>query len=169
MRGPSCYSVSEGELEMRKKSLKLLLEKKLAILERAIESNLNDVDLKLARLKLCTEFWEPSAVIKEWQKLVFLHPNNPTLWQKYLLFCQSQFSTFAVSKVHSLYGKCLSTLSAVEDGSMVSHPALPGTEEAMLGKMMSLKFGSVFAFFDTRSLTFVLLWFIFKRKCYILT
>ncbi|XP_053113151.1 nuclear exosome regulator NRDE2 isoform X3 [Hemicordylus capensis] len=132
MRGPSCYSVSEGEREMRKKSLKLVLEKKLAILERAIESNPNDVDLKLARLKLCTEFWEPSAVIKEWQKLVFLHPNNPVLWQKYLLFCQSQFSTFAVLKVHSLYGKCLSTLSAVQDGSMVSHPALPGTEEAML-------------------------------------
>ncbi|XP_044291906.1 nuclear exosome regulator NRDE2 isoform X1 [Varanus komodoensis] len=132
MKGPSCYTIDKGEQETRKKSLKLVLEKKLAILERAIESNLNDVDLKLARLKLCTEFWEPSAVIKEWQKLVFLHPNNPTLWQKYLLFCQSQFSTFVVSKVHSLYGKCLSTLSAVQDGSMVSHPALPGTEEAVL-------------------------------------
>ncbi|XP_061467929.1 nuclear exosome regulator NRDE2 [Rhineura floridana] len=132
MRGPSCYAISEGERETRKISLKLILEKKLAILERAIESNPNNVDLKLARLTLCTEFWEPSAVIKEWQKLVFLHPNNPVLWQKYLLFCQSQFSTFVVSKVHSLYGKCLSTLSAVQDGSMVSHPALPGTEEAML-------------------------------------
>ncbi|XP_062974026.1 nuclear exosome regulator NRDE2 [Elgaria multicarinata webbii] len=132
MRGPSCYTINEGERETRKKSLKLVLEKKLAILERAIESNVNNVDLKLARLKLCMEFWEPSAVIKEWQKLVFLHPNNPALWQKYLLFCQSQFSTFVVSKVHSLYGKCLSTLSAVQDGSMVSHPALPGTEEAML-------------------------------------
>lgn len=134
MRGSSPYSVSEGEQEVRRKSLKLILEKKLAILERAIESNPNVVDLKLAKLKLCTEFWEPSILIKEWQKLVFLHPNNPGLWQKYLLFCQSQFSTFSVSKVHSLYGKCLSTLAAVQDGSMVSHPILPGTEEAMLGK-----------------------------------
>ncbi|KAH0620431.1 hypothetical protein JD844_020874 [Phrynosoma platyrhinos] len=132
MNTPSCFTMSEGEWQMRKKSLKLVLEKKLAILERAIENNPNSVDLKLARLKLCMEFWEPSAVMKEWQKLVFLHPNDPVLWQKYLLFCQSQFSTFVVSKVHSLYGKCLSTLSAVQDGSMVSHPALPGTEEAML-------------------------------------
>nr|XP_008112882.1 PREDICTED: protein NRDE2 homolog [Anolis carolinensis] len=132
MRGPSCFTMTEGEWETRKKSLKLVLEKKLAILERAIENNPNSVDLKLARLKLCMEFWEPSAVIKEWQKLVFLHPNDPVLWQKYLLFCQSQFSTFVVSKVHSLYGKCLSTLSAIQDGNMVSHPALPGTEEAML-------------------------------------
>lgn len=122
---------------MRKKSSKLILEKKLAILERAIENNPNEVDLKLARLKLCIEFWEPSAVVKEWQKLIFLHPNNPALWQKYLLFCQSQFSTFTVSKTHGCYGKCLSTLSAVNDGSMVSHPALPGTEEAMLGKRAS--------------------------------
>lgn len=144
MKGPSCYAISEGEHETRKKSFRLVLEKKLAILERAIESNPNDVDLKLARLKLCTEFWEPSAVIKEWQKLVFLHPNNSTLWQKYLLFCQSQFSTFLVSKVHTLYGKCLSTLAAVQDGSMVSHPVLPNTEEAMLGKSMILAASHLF-------------------------
>ncbi|XP_009946671.1 PREDICTED: protein NRDE2 homolog, partial [Leptosomus discolor] len=131
MRGPSPYA-SKGEQEVRRKSLKLILEKKLAILERAIESNPSNVDLKLARLRLCTEFWEPPALIKEWQKLIFLHPNNPELWKKYLLFCQSQFTTFSVSKINSLYGKCLSTLAAVQDGSMVSHPLLPGTEEAML-------------------------------------
>ncbi|XP_037249686.1 nuclear exosome regulator NRDE2 isoform X1 [Falco biarmicus] len=131
MRGPSPYA-SKGEQEVRRKSLKLILEKKLAILERAIESNPSNVDLKLARLKICAEFWEPPALIKEWQKLIFLHPNNPELWKKYLLFCQSQFTTFSVSKINSLYGKCLTTLAAVQDGSMVSHPLLPGTEEAML-------------------------------------
>ncbi|XP_069714794.1 nuclear exosome regulator NRDE2 [Phaenicophaeus curvirostris] len=131
VRGPSPYA-SKGEQEIRRKSLKLILEKKLAILERAIESNPSNVDLKLARLKICTEFWEPPSLIKEWQKLIFLHPNNPELWKKYLLFCQSQFTTFSVSKINSLYGKCLTTLAAVQDGSMVSHPLLPGTEEAML-------------------------------------
>ncbi|KAK2538190.1 Nrde2 [Columba livia] len=131
MRGSNLYA-SKGEQEVRRKSLKLILEKKLAILERAIESNPSNVDLKLARLKICTEFWEPPALIKEWQKLIFLHPNNPELWKKYLLFCQSQFTTFSVSKINSLYGKCLTTLAAVQDGSMVSHPLLPGTEEAML-------------------------------------
>uniref|UniRef100_A0A8C6DMQ0 Nuclear exosome regulator NRDE2 n=1 Tax=Moschus moschiferus TaxID=68415 RepID=A0A8C6DMQ0_MOSMO len=131
MRSPGLYAVEEGEMETRKRSLRLVLEKKLAILERAIESNPSSVDLKLAKLKLCAEFWEPTTLLKEWQKLIFLHPNNTALWQKYLLFCQSQFSTFSVSKIQSLYGKCLSTLSAVRDGSIVSHPELPGTEEAM--------------------------------------
>ncbi|XP_016045369.1 nuclear exosome regulator NRDE2 [Erinaceus europaeus] len=131
MRSPGLYAIEEGEREKRKRSLKLTLEKKLAILERAIESNQSSVELKLAKLKLCAEFWEPSSLVKEWQKLIFLHPNNTALWRRYLLFCQSQFSTFTVSKIHSLYGKCLSTLSAVHDGSILSHPALPGTEEAM--------------------------------------
>ncbi|XP_030340572.1 nuclear exosome regulator NRDE2 isoform X4 [Strigops habroptila] len=131
MGGPGPYA-SKGEQEVRKKSLKFILEKKLAILEKAIESNPSNVDLKLARLKICSEFWEPPALIKEWQKLIFLHPNNPELWKKYLLFSQSQFTTFSVSKINSLYGKCLTTLAAVRDGSMVSHPLLPGTEEAML-------------------------------------
>ncbi|XP_030905290.2 nuclear exosome regulator NRDE2 [Melopsittacus undulatus] len=131
MGGPGPYA-SKGEQEVRRKSLKFILEKKLAILERAIESNPSNVDLKLARLKICAEFWEPPALIKEWQKLIFLHPNSPELWKKYLLFCQSQFTTFSVSKINSLYGKCLTTLAAVRDGSMVSHPLLPGTEEAML-------------------------------------
>ncbi|XP_030070609.1 nuclear exosome regulator NRDE2 [Microcaecilia unicolor] len=133
MKGPSMYTIDEKELESRRKSLKLILEKKLSILDRAIESNPHRVELKLARLKLCEELWEPAVLLKEWQKLVFLHPNDAALWQKYLLFSQSQFSTFSVSKVLSIYGKCLSTLAAVRDGSMVSHPLLPGTEEAMFG------------------------------------
>lgn len=65
---------------------------------------------------------------------VFLHPNSAPLWKEYLLFTQSYFSNFTVPKVNSAYGKCISTLSAVRDGSMVSHPALPGIEEDMLGK-----------------------------------
>ncbi|MGH0174410.1 UNVERIFIED_CONTAM: hypothetical protein FKN15_010094 [Acipenser sinensis] len=132
MTGPSPFTMSERESEKRKTSLKVTLEKKIAILERAIESNPGSVKLKLARLELCKELWEPSTLLKEWKKLVFLHPNNTELWKKYLLFCQSQFSTFSVLKVNSIYGKCLTTLAAVHDGSMVSHPALPGTEEAIL-------------------------------------
>lgn len=137
MTGPSPFTMSERESEKRKTSLKVTLEKKIAILERAIESNPGSVKLKLARLELCKELWEPSTLLKEWKKLVFLHPNNTELWKKYLLFCQSQFSTFSVLKVNSIYGKCLTTLAAVHDGSMVSHPALPGTEEAILGKNLS--------------------------------
>lgn len=114
-------------------SLRAVLEKKLSIVDRAVESNPTNVDLKLEKLRLCKELWEPATLQKEWKKLVFIHPNSAPLWRKYLLFTQSHFSMFSVSKVNSVFGKCLSTLSAVQDGSMVSHPPLPGTQEDLLG------------------------------------
>lgn len=134
MRRPGLYAPQVDEEPRRRASLRMLVEKKLAIVERALESNQGSVELQLARLHLCAELQEPGALAKEWQKLIFLHPNDAALWQKYLRFCQSQFSTFSVSKMQGLYGKCLSTLSAVQDGSILSHPALPGTEQALFGK-----------------------------------
>ncbi|XP_054652067.1 nuclear exosome regulator NRDE2 isoform X2 [Dunckerocampus dactyliophorus] len=118
--------------ERRKSSYKAVLEKKLSIADRAVATNPSCIALQLERLRICQELWEPSLLAKEWKKLVFLHPNSGPLWREYLLFTQSYFSNFSVSKVNSAYGKCLSTLSAVRDGSMVSHPALPGIEEDML-------------------------------------
>ncbi|XP_072424178.1 nuclear exosome regulator NRDE2 [Chiloscyllium punctatum] len=132
IQDPSPYMTSAAESEKRKRSRRAVWEKKLAILERAIESNPNNVELKVARLELGKESWEPSILVNEWKKVVFLHPNDTTLWQRYLLFCQSQFSTFSTSKVNGIYGKCLSTLAAALDGTLLSHPALPDTEEAML-------------------------------------
>ncbi|XP_041071203.1 nuclear exosome regulator NRDE2 isoform X1 [Carcharodon carcharias] len=132
MKGPNPYTATAEEAEKRKRSRRVVLEKKLAILEQAIESNPNNAELKVARLELAKESWEPSTLVSEWKKVVFLHPNHTALWQRYLLFCQSQFSTFSTSKVSSIYGKCLSTLAAALDGTLLSHPALPDTEEAML-------------------------------------
>ncbi|TKS86300.1 Protein NRDE2 -like protein [Collichthys lucidus] len=118
--------------ERRKSSYRAVLEKKLSIAERAVATNPGCIALQLERLRVCQELWEPSLLAKEWKKLVFLHPNSTPLWREYLLFTQSYFSNFTVPKVNSAYGKCLSTLSAVRDGSMLSHPALPGIEEDML-------------------------------------
>uniref|UniRef100_UPI00398ECA2A nuclear exosome regulator NRDE2 isoform X2 n=1 Tax=Pristiophorus japonicus TaxID=55135 RepID=UPI00398ECA2A len=132
MQGPNPYTATAAESDKRKRSRRVTSEKKLAILERAIESNPNNADLKVARLGLCKESWEPANLLNEWKKVVFLHPNNTGLWRRYLLFCQGQFSTFSTSKVNAIYGKCLSTLAAALDGTLVSHPALPDTEEAML-------------------------------------
>ncbi|KAK2826353.1 hypothetical protein Q5P01_020567 [Channa striata] len=122
--------------QLHNSSYRAVLEKKLSIAERAVATNPSCIDLQLERLKICQELWEPSALAKEWKKLVFLHPNSAPLWKKYLLFTQSYFSNFTVSKVNSAYGRCLSTLSAVRDGSMVSHPSLPGVEEDMLDIFM---------------------------------
>ena len=114
-------------------STRAVLEKKLAVAERAVENNPGCVALQLARLAVCRDLWEPAALLKEWKKLVFLHPNSAPLWRRYLLFCQGHFASFSVGKAGAAYGKCLSTLAACADGSMLSHPALPGAEEDLLG------------------------------------
>ncbi|KAI7804865.1 nuclear exosome regulator NRDE2 isoform X2 [Triplophysa rosa] len=129
----SFSAIKESDGDARKMSRRAVLEKKLSIMDKAVESNPGSVDLKLEKLRLCKELWEPAVLLKEWKKLVFVHPNSTSLWRKYLLFTQSHFSTFSVSKVNGVFGKCLSTLRAVQDGSMVSHPPLPGTEEDVLG------------------------------------
>nr|XP_023684514.1 protein NRDE2 homolog [Paramormyrops kingsleyae] len=133
MAAASPFSRSEGEAEGRRKSLRMTLEKKVSILDRALESNPSCVDLKLARLRLGRELWDAATLIREWRQMVFLRPNDPWLWREYLLFIQGQFSTLTVPKVSAIYGKGLSTLASVLDGALVSHPVLPGTEEAMLG------------------------------------
>ncbi|KAG9268986.1 hypothetical protein AMEX_G18027 [Astyanax mexicanus] len=123
---------AEGDGERGRLTVRALLERKLAIVERALEVNPGSVELKLVKLALCQELWDPPALLKEWKKLVFLHPNSSTLWRRFLLFTQTHFSSFSTSRVSAAYAKCLSTLSAVQDGTMLSHPPLPGTEEELL-------------------------------------
>lgn len=112
-------------------SLRILLEKKLSIVDRAVESNPANVDLKLEKICLCKELWEPNTLQKDRKKLVFIHPNSVPLWKKHLHF--GNFSTFSVSKVKNVFRKCLNTLSAVQEGSMLSHPPFPGTQEDLFG------------------------------------
>lgn len=59
--------------ERRKSSHRAVLEKKLSIAERAVATNPSCIALQLERLKICQELWEPSALAKEWKKLVSPH------------------------------------------------------------------------------------------------
>lgn len=116
--------ISENETERQKRSARP------RILDRAVDSNPICVELKLELLRLCRELWELAALLKEWKKLVFLHPNSPPpTVEEVPAVCAKPFSTFYVSKVNTVYGKCLSTLAVVQDGSMLSHRVLPGTDE----------------------------------------
>lgn len=150
MKSSGLYVIEEGEQEKRKRFLKLFLEKKLVILERVIESNSSCVDLKFVKLQFCTEFWEFVILFREWQKFIFLYFNNIVFWYKYFLFCQSQFSIFLILKIYSFYGKCLSILFVVKDGSILFYFELFGIEEVMFGKEMMIRFvyvgGVIFVF-----------------------
>lgn len=92
-RSFSAASDTDIDGEMKKMSLRAVLEKKLSIVERAVESNPANVDLKLEKFGLCKELWERTTLQKGWKKLAFIHPNSAPLWRKYLLFTQSERMT----------------------------------------------------------------------------
>lgn len=115
-------------------SERALWDRKLSVVERALQWNPGSVELKLHRLRLGRGLWDSATQLKEWKKVVFIHPNSAPLWRSYILFTQSQFSSFSVPMVTGVYRKCLSTLSAVQDGQLTSHLPQPGTERHLLGE-----------------------------------
>ncbi|XP_006823850.2 nuclear exosome regulator NRDE2-like [Saccoglossus kowalevskii] len=120
------------ETEKGKKLSLAVAEKKISILENAIEKNPSSIELKVEHLELCKEFWTSSKLLEHWKQMAFLHPNDPLLWQQYLIFSQSTFSSFTFSRTMTLYGKCLSTLQSIVGGTFRSHNALPHTEDYMI-------------------------------------
>ncbi|XP_070578524.1 LOW QUALITY PROTEIN: nuclear exosome regulator NRDE2-like [Ptychodera flava] len=120
------------EGERKKKTDLAVAEKKIAILEKAVEKNPNSIELKIEHLELCKECWTSAKIHEHWQQMAFQHPNDPLLWQQYLMFSQSSFSSFTFNKIIKLYGKCLSTLSSIVEGTFQSHKPLPYTEQYML-------------------------------------
>ena len=115
------------------KSLKAVNERKLAILERALEHNPKSEELLVGHLELLRDMGrEPETILKQWRDLVFRMPNRPLLWLKYSEFCRMQFSTFSLSSLSTLYQKSITTLTTILEGIMKSHRPEPNTTSHML-------------------------------------
>ena len=112
------WSQFEGGEKKRRHAIE---DRKMAIFERALESNHSSVDLLLGHMTLAGSSWEPGMVVKRWKDLVFKQPNIPQLWIGYIEYCTTQFSEFTVSSVSALYSKGVSTLALIQEGSLKSH------------------------------------------------
>ncbi|XP_067680449.1 nuclear exosome regulator NRDE2-like [Haliotis asinina] len=97
---------------------KAVIDKKLAILSRALSDNPGSIDLKLAQLEVCKDVWDGAQLAREWDQLLFVHSANTKLWHSYLMFQQSRLTSFSVSKLIKLYHKCFRVLTAVVEGNM---------------------------------------------------
>lgn len=100
-----------------------LIEKKLSILEKAIESNPRCIELLIERLNLVKFVWEDERVNNEWKKLTFLYANNCRVWREYICFLKSCTSYFSTSKVINVYMKIFSTLNNILHGQFHTHKA----------------------------------------------
>ena len=122
-----------------KRRLRLaLIDRKIAIFEKALEKNPMDTQLILGHMKLCEEIWERERIVKRWKDIVFRQPQNTDLWLGYLSYCQMHYSSFSTSSLLNLYAKALSTLVSIVEGRLVSHKPREDTEEAMLCMFLNL-------------------------------
>lgn len=114
-------SLNKTALEKQKKSSKLWIQKKAAVLEQAVQRNPSCVELIIAYMNVCSETLNNEAILHKWKNFLFLQPQKTVLWKHYLMFCQSSFSAFSFSATLEVYAKCFKTLSAIQSGKFVSH------------------------------------------------
>ncbi|WOL06619.1 hypothetical protein Cni_G15353 [Canna indica] len=92
-----------------------MLEKKISILEKAVELNPNSEELLLCLLKSYQRRDSTDTTIEKWEKILIQHSDSCKLWKEFLLFCQGDFSQFRVSKIRRIYAQAIQALSSAAD------------------------------------------------------
>ncbi|XP_057545357.1 uncharacterized protein LOC130824389 isoform X2 [Amaranthus tricolor] len=88
------------------------LEKKISILEKAVELNPEDEDLVLCLLKAYQSRDTSDVLIGRWERVLVQHSGSCKLWREFLRIVQGDFSTFKVSEVRRLYAHAIQALYA---------------------------------------------------------
>ncbi|KAM3244024.1 hypothetical protein ACQJBY_055750 [Aegilops geniculata] len=87
-------------------------ERKISILEKAVELNPDNEELLLCLLKSYGERDSSESLFGKWEKILMEHPDSCKLWKQYLLLCQGEFSRFKVSDTRKSYSYAVQALSA---------------------------------------------------------
>ncbi|KAL3995282.1 NRDE-2 necessary for RNA interference family protein [Acanthocheilonema viteae] len=129
--------LAQDSLESRKKTRnerltnRELLERKMSILDKAISLNFNCVKLKLERLKIGMHLWEENVFSREMRDVEFKHVNDPEMWKGILDLLESDTRRFNLTNQCTKMKVCLAKLDEIHSGKLLSHKALPNTEEFM--------------------------------------
>uniref|UniRef100_A0A803MRW7 Uncharacterized protein n=1 Tax=Chenopodium quinoa TaxID=63459 RepID=A0A803MRW7_CHEQI len=87
-------------------------EKKISILEKAVELNPEDEDLLLCLLKAYQKRDSADVFIGRWEKVLMQHSGSCKLWREFLRAVQGDFSTFKVSEIRKMYAYAIQALYA---------------------------------------------------------
>ncbi|KAJ4793811.1 Protein NRDE2-like protein [Rhynchospora pubera] len=88
------------------------LEKKISILEKAVELNPDSEDLLICLLRSYRDRDTTEAFLARWERILEQHSDNVRLWKEYLLVRQGEFSRFKVSDVRQIYAYAIQALSS---------------------------------------------------------
>eukprot|EP00048_Salpingoeca_helianthica_P004045 m.73175 g.73175 ORF g.73175 m.73175 type:complete len:1053 (+) comp13027_c0_seq1:17-3175(+) len=111
----------------------VILDRKIAIYEKAIAQLPDDADLLADYLELCRRKLDPEALAAKWKHVLFTNAGRPGLWRTYLDFVTSEFVTYRTAACIPHFQKCIDTMRAIRNGTFASHRLPPGPAElAML-------------------------------------
>ncbi|KAI5059254.1 hypothetical protein GOP47_0025573 [Adiantum capillus-veneris] len=100
----------------KKAAAQQAVEKKIAILEKALEMHPFSEDLWLLYLDTCRQKDLASALLIKWENAIRHIPRSYRLWRGYLHFRLGEFSLFTVSSVRKVYMHALQTCFAAHYG-----------------------------------------------------
>lgn len=87
------------------------LEKKISILEKAVELNPDNEDLILSLMKAYQSRDSTDVLIGRWEKTLTKNSGSYRLWKEFLRVIQGEFSIFKVSEMRKMYGNAIQALS----------------------------------------------------------
>ncbi|GAB2286590.1 hypothetical protein Dimus_020987 [Dionaea muscipula] len=99
------------------------LEKKISILEKAVDLNPDDEDLLLRLLKAYQGRGSTDNIIAIWEKILMQHSESCKLWKEFLNIVLREFSMFKVSEQRRMYGHAINALSAACSKKRQAHRA----------------------------------------------
>ncbi|XP_028805517.1 protein NRDE2 homolog [Neltuma alba] len=88
------------------------LEKKISILEKAIDLNPDNEELLLCLLKAYQMRDSSDILIGRWEKILLQHSGSYKLWTEFLHVVQRDFSRFKVSEIRKMFAHAIEALSA---------------------------------------------------------
>lgn len=88
------------------------LEKKISILEKAIELNPENEELISCLLSAYQSRDSAEVLIGRWEKILMQHSGSWRLWKEFLHIAQGEFSRFKVSQMRKIYANAIRALSS---------------------------------------------------------
>ncbi|KAK2655649.1 hypothetical protein Ddye_008701 [Dipteronia dyeriana] len=98
--------------QSNKGALMQILEKKISILEKAVEFNPDNEELLLSLMKAYLSRDSTDVLIGRWETVLMQHSGSFKLWRQFLHVVQGEFSKFKVSDMRKLYANAIQALSA---------------------------------------------------------
>lgn len=88
------------------------LEKKISILEKAVDLNPDNEELLLCLLKAYQMRDSSDILIGRWEKILLQHSGSYKLWAEFLHVVQRDFSRFKVTEIRKMFAHAIEALSA---------------------------------------------------------